>query len=357
MNSSAAVARQHFAENGGNVSSDDQSFNVYGLILTEGPPQLTSCSGWPTSTGWISATPAIPVYSTQTVNFQNSEPSGTDCFSYDSSEGTENFCYSAQGGAWALLPLSAKNPAQFFLELSDFYPVALTLTIHCNCYQLPANSSAGELFVQVNGQFIFAVQVGTSWADVSVTIPAGCFNAAMGEPNNIEIFAHDGAYNIVSVSVENDTKLQANYKWYTQFSGTLNPGQSTTFSQSVTTGLTSTTSETQTFAKKLGMSVSSGVSLDGLSASMSNSFSMSKSQSDTVSISISQESTQAYDYSQQNTTQNELAYAFWWLQIQFILPDSNVGIVIDAPPQAPVLSTFYPPEASSCVPAVMEKQK
>ncbi|MFC3120041.1 hypothetical protein [Agaribacter flavus] len=328
-----------------NSDSKKHPFNVGGLLLTKGPPKLKSLSGWKTTSNWHAAA-SVPVVPAQMVSFQSAAPVCSKVLEYDA--GSANaFFPNLQGDAWALTGTKS-NPAICALTISKLYPVTISLTLHCNCYSLPVGSSVGQLVVLVNKIPVGVLAVGSIWTDATVNIQATSLNPVISDTNLIEIVAEEGSYNIVSATIENSTVVTANYQWYSQFNGSLQPNASASFDQDLTVGLTNSSSQTKTFGTSLGISQSMGASVDAISATLSGSFSLSTQESSTVTISVNTQTQKSYQYAQTNPTGEAIAYAFWWLRLQYVLPN-GASITIDAPPQATVLQTYYPPTESDAL--------
>ncbi len=161
---------------------------------------------------------------------------------------------------------------------------------------------------------------------------------------------NDGGSKVVVRSISASTEqvdIQASYFWRCVFQGHVNPGATASRGISVTNGVSTTDTETNSFATTIGAEVSAG--LEGIGAKLSSSFTYQHGSSHSITVSKQTTTTDTFSVT---AHEEAITFQFWQLCMRFNdNKGSEITQAIDAS-MAPYVECSYTSADASAQPAL-----
>ncbi|MCB1567178.1 MAG: hypothetical protein KDI78_16480 [Xanthomonadales bacterium] len=307
-------------------SPKDFLMSPFGFSITEPPPQMTayedyqpspttpvalgnsSCQVIPSQTLILNTVPA-------TSTFDDPGSPGTpimslvsdlDAYWNDNGDGSTSLGLLADG--WVKVNINLPAPTNF--------------TLAVEMAALETGNHSSEITVQVNGNDVLLDHLDNDGSFHWITMTVDGSQVTAGD-NVIKIHAKDGkpkGFLVQAVRASSEeVPITAQYYWQVIGQSTVPPGSTETTTFQTSTGVTTTDSQTDTFAETIGVQVGADAIFDvlgGISAQLSTSF--TATQSYTHSIAVTETQTQSVAFALKPPTDEiSVCYQVWQLCIEF----------------------------------------
>lgn len=298
-------------------NSPNVPFKVNGWEVNTFPPQITVSGGYaqtPTTPVQVGAgvAGAIPVSKVTPNDKQNI------FYGYVGINSDPSCVLGNDGGAY----WDVRGGAQLWVMIHS--PMSLNVNLVLDMRVNSGANASTNVDIWINGQAFSCnptssqASTDTNWHQQVLSIPANMLQA-QGNENIIKLMPDNSGAQIRSVSLQaGSVPTTASYFWERLAGNIATKNTPQSYSTGVSSGVTNTTTEINTFAAEFGIKVSDEVQLelDKVTASLNASFTITKSGENSVALTT--ETTDNWGVKFEVSNPNEsLTYEIWQLVMQY----------------------------------------
>lgn len=297
------------------------SATILGWNVDQAPPPITGYENFGRSPG-----PAFPLQ--KPTNFSPIEIQTISPGNINST----NLSTAETGNDWIITPGSS-----FDFDITTPFNCDVELLIDISGASTSGMNQA-VCYVKVNDHPVGQIMANAGRSTQKLTIPwqvmaAMNLDTAKGNVNTVvlDCGGQQSSFIIFSITAQsNSTNIEAYGQWMQLAAGTLAPGGSTDIEVQVSSGTTTSRSESVTIASELNVECNTGLDfgfesiLKGLSLAFSMGFSESQSRTDTHDISLHEETAVKHGYKVAAPTDKKVTYQLWQLAFIYRTPSGQV---------------------------------